>query len=423
MKDADLARRAETALVATDERIRTARDEHAFALAELGEAMTADLGAALHSVSEHMQEAFQLHQLNHDHIPDTVEELRTRNARIVQLCEWAETLLEERLLVLAESIALVRQTPETLARLRVDAAHQQSRVATARSTIERLALRYSDSAMAQVIANAEEADQLLAFAAHSIDISERRREARRSDEAIVALETATEAVRRAASVLDAVDDFEIEALRAESTLAQYVQQARAEVIAAGNAPRTESVTAALAKLDGELGSLAISGARVDPFAELARLRAAGEALDSAIAQARHRQAHPLPSLTQVQTAVDEADRQLAVARNLIAGHRGWIGADARTRLAEAERLRSEVLPLLPAEDTREQALAGARRVALLAHEALQLAQRDIDSSRPNTWGGDGWGGHAAPRRSTGGDIATGVLGGLVIGSILDGLFD
>lgn len=421
--DADLARRAEKALVAADERIRTARDEHAFAQAELGEAMTADLGAALQSVQEHMQEAFQLHQLNHDEIPDTDEELRTRNARIVQLCEWAESLLDEKMLVLADSIAQVRQAPEILAGLRRDAAHLQTRVAAARATIERLAQRYSDSAMAQVIANADEADQLLAFAAHSADVSERRREARRTDESIVALETATEAVRRAESVLDAVDDFEIEALRAESTLAQYVQQARAEMIAAGDVPRTEAVSTALARLNDELGALAVSGTKVDPFAELARLRAAGEELDTAVTTARHRQAHPLPSPAHVQSALDEADRQLAVARNLISGHRGWIGADARTRLAEAERLRSEVTPLIPAEATREQALAGARRVALLAYEALQLAQRDIDSSRPDTWGGDGWGGQNAPPRTTGSDIASGVLGGFVIGSILDGLFD
>ena len=35
-------------------------------------------------VRTHLREAFQLHQLNHDEIPDTVEELRTRNARILQ---------------------------------------------------------------------------------------------------------------------------------------------------------------------------------------------------------------------------------------------------------------------------------------------------------------------------------------------------
>jgi hypothetical protein len=124
----------------------------------------------------------------------------------------------------------------------------------------------------------------------------------------------------------------------------------------------------------------------------------------------------------VQHALDDADRQLGVARGLISGHRGWIGADARTRFAEAERLRIDIPELMASEDTREHALAGARRVAQLAAEALQLAQRDIDSARPQQqqdWGG-GWGGG---RRGGGGDVMGGIMGGLVIGSILDGIFD
>jgi hypothetical protein len=100
-QDADLARRARTALVAADERIRLTTDELAFAEAELGSGATGDLREALDAVRTHLAEAFHLHQLNHDEIPDTPEELRTRNARIVQLCEWAEDLLDDRTSTLA----------------------------------------------------------------------------------------------------------------------------------------------------------------------------------------------------------------------------------------------------------------------------------------------------------------------------------
>lgn len=223
-------------------------------------------------------------------------------------------------------------------------------------------------------------------------------------------------------MLDAVEDFEIEALRAESTLANVVADSRGDIVAARTAPQTPEVTAAAAALEAALNALAPSGMRNDPFAELTQLRTANSALDEAIAKAQYRAQHPLPSLGQVQHALDDADRQLGVARGLISGHRGWIGADARTRLAEAERLRVDVPAMLPAEDTRELALSSARRVAQLAAESLQLAQRDIDSSRPQdqNWGGGGWG---SGRRGGGGDIVSGVLGGLVIGSILDGIFD
>ena len=62
----------------------------------------------------------------------------------------------------------------------------------------------------------------------------------------------------------------------------------------------------------------------------------------------------------------------------------------------------------------------ARRAGALASEALQLAQRDIDSSRPQD---PGWGGQGGGRRGGMSDGMGGILGGLVIGSLLGDFFD
>ena len=83
-QDAELSRKAGAALVAADERIRVTDDELAYAEIELGRDATKDLRDALSAVRQHLGEAFHLNQLNFDEIPDTPEELRTRNARIVQ---------------------------------------------------------------------------------------------------------------------------------------------------------------------------------------------------------------------------------------------------------------------------------------------------------------------------------------------------
>ncbi|MCC4249246.1 MULTISPECIES: hypothetical protein [Microbacterium] len=419
--DADLARRAELAIVAADERVRLTSDELDFARAELGDKATEDLAAALQSVKVHLAEAFQLHQLNHDEIPDTKEELRTRNARIIQLSEWAEDLLEERTGVLQPKIDAVRRAPETLARVRADRDRLAERVPHAREIVERLAQRYSPSALRQVSGNPEEIQQLLDFAVHTAGVSERRREAGQREQASVALEAATEAVRRAESLLDAVDTFEIEALRAESTLAAVVDDSRNDLVEARRGPQTPTVLQAMATLERELAALPAAGARTDPFGALSSLRQANADLDLA----RERAARPVPSQEQVDHAVDDADRQLAVARGLITGHRGWIGADARTRFVEAERLRAG-LPLGPiAEDQRETALATARRAGALASESLQLAQRDIEQSRPDDWGGNGYGrgGYGRGGGMGGGNMVGGMLGGLVIGSLLGDIFD
>ncbi|MGZ0711407.1 hypothetical protein ACWPKO_24070 (plasmid) [Coraliomargarita sp. W4R53] len=432
--DADVARRARTALVATDERIRVTTDELAFADAELGPTSTKELREALESVRTHMAEAFHLHQLNHDEIPDTPEELRTRNARIVQLCEWAEELLDDRTQALAEPIERARRAPQIIAGVRADTARLRDRIPHARETVQRLAARYAPEALEQVEANPSEADQLLGFAEHSAAIAERRRESGQREQANLALEASTEAARRATTLIDAVETFEVEALRAESTLAAVIEDSRDDLMVARSAPQVLAVTTAMATLQAALKALPAAGVNTDPFSQLSRLREANAGLDAAIATARERAARVIPDFAHVRNGIDDADRQLAVARDVIAGHRGWIGADARTRLAEAERLRVNLDHFLGTsastaiaidDDHREQALAFARRAASLAGEALQLAQRDINSSRPgpgpDQWGGPPQGGGG--RRSGSSDMMGGLLGGFVIGSLLDGMFD
>ena len=432
-QDADLEKRAGTALVAADERVRLTIDELVFAEAELGPDATKELRVALTAVRQHLGDAFRLHQLNHDEIPDTAEELRTRNGRIVQLCEWAEDVLDDRISALADKIARARRAPEIIAGVRADAERLRARVPHARETVERLAARYAPEALAQVEANPAQAEQLLGFAEHSAGVAERRRDAGQREQANLALEASTESVRRAATLLDAVETFEVEALRAESTLAAIVEDSRGDLVVALKEPHSPAVATAITELQAALAALPAAGVNTDPFTQLDRLREANAGLDAAIAAARERAARPIPPLEHVRHAIDDADRQLAVARNVIAGHRGWIGADARTRLAESERIRIDLDRFLGTsasaataihEDHREQAMEMARRVAYLASEALQLAQRDIDSSRPQDpgqWGGPGWGGGG--RRGGGSDVMGGILGGLVIGGLLDGMFD
>jgi len=435
-QDAELGRRADAALVAADERLRTTDDELTFAELELGRDATRGLRDALGAVRLHLGEAFHLNQLNNDEIPDTPEEARTRNARIIQLCDWAQDLLDDRLQALAEPVARARRAPEIIDGIRRDVERDAARIPRIEVTLERLSRRYSPDALRKISGNTTEAAQLLEFATHGADVSTARRESGQREQANLALETAIEAARRATTLLDAVDTFEVEALRAESTLDAIVDDSREDLAAARDLRELPAVAAAMTTLEKELGALAPAGEKSDPFTELTRLREANAALDAVVDKARERAARPVPPEAHVRHAVDDADRQLGVARSVISGHRGWIGAEARTRLAEAERIRLDLAtrglaagsaqPI--AEDDREQALADARRCGMLAAEALQFAQRDIDSSRPDDgWGGGpgggqggGWGGG---RRGGGGDIASGILGGLVIGSLLDGMFD
>lgn len=388
--DADLAKRAGSALLAADERIRVTSDELGFAEAELGADATRQLGAALGTVRRHLSDAFLLNRLNHDVSPGTVDEVRARYERIVQLCESTEVMLDEQVSALADRIARARRAPEIVTGLRAEIERLSARVPRINETIERLATRYSREALVQVEANSAEAEQLLGFAEHSVGVAERRREAGARDQADVALEASADSVHRAATLLDAVETFEVEALRAESTLAAIVEESRRDIAVALEDSSSRGVASAIDELRAALGGLPPVGVNTDPFAHLSRMRTAHAALDSAMAAARERAIRPIPPVGHVHHAIEAADRQLDVARDAIAGHPGRIGAEAMTRLAESERIRIDLghylgspvaMVAVTDQDHQAQVIAMARHVTFLASEALLLARRDIDASR------------------------------------------
>ena len=388
--DAELAKRAGRALVAADERVRAAVDELGFAEAELGADATTQLGEALLAVRRHLRDAFRLNRLNHDAVPGSADEVRARYLRIVELCEWAENALDEQTSALAERMRRARRAPEVMAGVRADTQRLRARIPHARDTIDRLAARYAREALARVEANPAEAEQLLGFAEHSVGVAERRREAGQREPANVALEASVESVRRAATLLDAVETFEVEALRAESTLAAVVEESRRDLAAALEEPRSRRVADTIGELKAALAALPPAGVNTDPFAHLSRLRAARAALDDAITAARERATDLIPQLNHVHRAINDADRHLDVARDAIAGHPGWVGAEALARLAASERARvdlghslggSAATITVKDRDHREQLIEMAQRVAFLAGEALHLARRDIDASR------------------------------------------
>ncbi|TYL54016.1 hypothetical protein [Agromyces mariniharenae] len=388
--DADVAKRAGSALVAADERVRLAADELAFAEAELGSDATEGLAEAIVAARGLLGEAFRLNRTNHELTAGTPQEVQARDARIVLLCQQAEQVLDEHVGSLADGIGRARHAPEVIAGVRADVERLRSRLPLARGILDQLAMRYARSALAAVESNSAEAEQLLGFAEHSVGVAERRRAAGHREQANVALEASVDSVRRAAALLDEVEAFEVEALRAESQLAALVERARRNLAIAREEPASRPVATAVADLQGALADLPPAGVITDPFAHLKQLREANATLEAAIDAAHERATHPIVLVDHVRHAISHADRELDVARDAIAGHPGRIGAEALTRLAESERIRTDLGHYLSGFgetitvmdlDRRAQVIAMAQRAAFLAGESLLLARRDIDAFR------------------------------------------
>ncbi|MGF0116782.1 hypothetical protein ACQFYA_10700 [Promicromonospora sp. Marseille-Q5078] len=434
-REAELERmgvEAGSALVRADERARLAEDELAFAVAELGERETRDLAPTLRRARERLGEAFHLNQLLHDHVPDTDQQRHEWSARIVDLCRSAGASLDELDSGLASLRQTVRATPDVVARVDKELARVRESIPGARADLERLRGQYAEQALLPVADNPEQAERLLEFAGRSAAAARKRLTTQQVAEAGAAARAAEEAVRRAEGLLRAVDDYEAEALRAESALGAIVAESRAELAQARALPgsqRAGRIDGAVTALEDALAELPPPGRPGDPVGALTRVREANTALDDAVAERTEQDERARRAASRLGPALDDAERQLASARSVVDDYRAPVGPDARTRLAEAER---EVAEARAAQDP-ERGVAAARRGAALAAEAATLAHRDIArSGHGQRWDGGynggydgGWQGD--PRRRQvgrgGSDVFGAVLGGMVLGGILDDIGD
>ncbi|ANJ28107.1 hypothetical protein [Agromyces aureus] len=301
--DAELAKRAASALLAVDEGIRAASEEVCFAEAEMGADAIDGAWAVIAVVRRHLSDAFRLNRLNHDAMPGTPDVVRARSELIVRVCEWAEHVLGELTSTLADRVAQGRRAPVVVAVTEVRVA--QNGVAQTRTLQARTDAAGSPPTL--VIAEAH---------AHLIRL------------------------RAARSALDAA------------------------TTAAGQ---------------GTTGT--------------------GRATQVARATRAARATPPRPLATSLQRAIEAADRTLDLARSTVAEHRGRIGAEALTRLAEAEHLRIDLrhglgaaqstASLLIREDHRTLATTIAQHIATLASDAVLLARRDLAASRPPSRRGEG----------------------------------
>ena len=246
---------------------------------------------------------------------------------------------------------------------------------TTEAALSALGIRYSPAAIATVSGNVTAARGLLTAAGQgaesalarladplATDVADRVQEAR---------VTATRAVR----LLDAVDSFSASLAEQSDRLASLTTQSQGDLAEARSArdaaPDPESgaaIGAAVSALESVLGSL-VSG---EPAASLRLLENAVTELDSALATARNqtqRLEHASAALVGV---LVRARSQIAATQDFIASRRGGVGADARTRLAEAQRL----LEVAEAQSDPVAALDSARSSATYSRDADALARFD-----------------------------------------------
>lgn len=483
----ELDAQARRMLVATDDAVRTSREDVEFAAAQAGTAAAKPFAEAVDYAEAELAAAFRLRQRLDDVFPEDDETRRLMLDEILSRCTQADRRLDAESEAFDRLRSLRAEAPQVLELAQARLAALPGRVAAAEAALPALAGRFADSALEPVAAAAAEARDRLDFARTSLDHAHTLMDTDRA-RAAAFVRAAEGALSQATVLADSVTRRERELHAAQSQLhtalaetTADVEEARALLGAAASAARGAGDTdaapgpagappdgdgasgpgpaagadgsngpgdahgakaadragpahstggsgdagdagraEALAILSGRVGRAeavvrevrrVVAGGRYDPVAALRRVEEAGAALDAALGEVRGGAPGGRPAL--LRQALLAAGSEVAAARDLVTTHRGAIGSQARTRLAEAVRR----LRLAESAAAVPEGLAHAHAADRLAQEARQFARQDVSGFAE--FGGPGPGRRIPEGRDTGG-LGGAVLGGILLGGMLGG---
>jgi hypothetical protein len=373
-----LAKRASVLLVRVDDAVRNGADELGFAIAQFGEEGTREFAAVLTEARAKLTEAFMLQQRLDDATPDSPSQSRDWNARIVHLCEAAQSALEQQERAFRERRASEKDAPASLAAVREAIAATSARLPASATALAALGRRYSPAAVATVSDSVDEAKALLDAASGAADAAESRI-ADAAGPVAESIRSAQQDVARAGQALDGIDRLASTLGELSARLEKLVGVARddlAEARAVRDTPPDPAtgaaVNEAISRVDAVLTGLGVPSSVGDPAAGIQSLEAALASLDLALVTARNQAQRLEHARTALAGALLTARSQLATTGDYINARRGGVGAEARTRLAEAQRL----LTIAEAESDPVTALDTARSSATYSRDADALARYD-----------------------------------------------
>jgi uncharacterized membrane protein YgcG len=412
----ELDAQARHLLVATDDAVRTSQEEVGFAAAQFGDEAAEPFAEAVEYARGELTAAFRLRQKLDDAFPEDDETRREMLDEILSRCTQANRRLDAESDAFDRLRAMEANAPQVLAQAEAAAAALPGRITAAEQALTPLAARYSDTALEPVAGHPAEARDRLEFARTSLD---QARGVVGSDRgrAAVFVRAAEGALDQAATLTDSVTRREQELRGADAKLRDALAETDADLaearalLGASAHGSAADLTGRIARAEAVLEDVhkELAGGRHDPIAALRRVEEADAALDESLAGAREqeeaqRRAHGL-----LEQALLAARSEVAAAADQITTHRGAIGSQARTRLAEAER-RLRLAESTAATDAAG-ALEHAREADRLAREAQEYARHDVS----------GFGGMTGGRRTTGmGGMGGAVLGGILLGDLLGG---
>ena len=417
LKPDDLDELANRTLVETDDAIRDSDQELGFAQAQFGDDAAGPFVAAIAAARDDLKRAFTLRQQLDDSTPEDDATRRQMLTDLVVAARTARGRLGAEQKRFDELRALEQEAPRILAGLPAAADALEARLPAAQTTLSGLG-EYADTDWQAVAANVDNARTRIAAVREAAAQGTKALAAGTAGIAAHSARLGEDGIAQATAYLDAIDRLAAQLAEARATVDTEIATAQADLTrlkgALASAPPDANVGARLAEAEALLASArtALDPPKPDVTGAHEKARKAdaiGDAIEQMLQKADEQR-------RQVAARLDASIRaaQVAVTRasDYIAGQRGGIGTEARTRLAEASR-HLDVAAGLAATDAAT-ALAEADQANRLAAEAQRLAEADY-----GRWDDPFHGGGMGGGRSAGSDVAGAIIGG-IIGGLLSG---
>ncbi|WP_454050959.1 TPM domain-containing protein [Cellulomonas sp. Marseille-Q8402] len=410
----ELDRRSASALVGIDDALRASEQELGFAQAQFGPEVTGEFERVLTQAKAQVTEAFRLRQTLDDDVPDTEPQVRETATRILHTVGQVSAALDAQKEGFDRLRDIESRAGEALDAHERAATAQRARVEAARGTLAQLAATYPATVLTSVTGNPGQALALLDEVGTAIAQGRQAVAAGDRGVAVRYARAAEEALGQVGTLLDSVDRARTDLATIGSRLDAAVASISADVDDAERlAPRHPEVAARAQ--DARAAITAGRAARAgdgDPLAALRALTDAEAAIDAALAPMREAQDRARRARQLLDQTLGRVDSAVRGTTDYIETRRGAVGPEARTRLAESQRL---LRTAIDQRDTDpERALGAAQQADGLVREAQALAQRDVDWYDQQRRGGPGGPGGGI------GNVGGMVLGGILIDSILRG---
>ncbi len=407
---ATLDARAKEVLVDTDNAIRTSEEELNLARGEFGDGATAPFTAAFEAAKAALASAFTIRQRLDDDVPETPEQQRDMLVELIATCSRADRELDARVTEFDGMRDLLIDAPARLDTLTQRVIEMTVRVPTSDSVLTQLKSEFPASALASIDGNIALAREQLAFADENVAAGRAAvaLPAGKQGPAVVAIRAAEGALDQVRELLDGIDHAADNIRVATATLPAAIEDARKDIAAAdaltahGGADLAAARTAA-----AEAVARAETLRESDPLGAFTEVAKADATLDEMLATATEAKAQAERTAQRLTQDITAAQAQITAATDFIATRRGAVGAEARTRLSEAERHLDAARQLSQSDPAR--ALQHSKAAGELSGRALYVAQADVQQ----------WEASRRPQQSSGGNTGA-ILGGILIDSMIRG---